>query len=115
MARPTVSLGYAGKNDRLLEEFGLGAFVQPMDAFDVDLLLAQMAEIQAQPGLEVVMKDVVRRYEDDLAGQFRHLSNSGPRARSDEPHVAASTATPSKAPPMTSVSQWVPCTAAPAP
>lgn len=74
VARPIVSLSYAGKNDRLLEDFGLGAFVQPMDALDVDLLLAQMAEAQAQPGLEVVMKDVVRRYEDDLAGQFRYLS-----------------------------------------
>lgn len=74
VARPVVSLGYAGKNDRLLEEFGLGAFVQPMDELDVDLLLAQLAEVQSQPGLELVMKEVLRRYEDDLAGQFRHLS-----------------------------------------
>ena len=41
LARPTVSLGYARKNDVLLAEMGLGAFCQHVEAIDLDLLKTQ--------------------------------------------------------------------------
>jgi polysaccharide pyruvyl transferase WcaK-like protein len=76
LTRPTVSLSYAGKSARLLQEFGLGEFVQPMESFDVDLLLQQIdRSVEQQPSLELVMKGVLRRYEDDLADQFRQLGD----------------------------------------
>ena len=39
--RPTVSLGYAGKNERLLTEFGQPGRAQPMESFDLDTHLDQ--------------------------------------------------------------------------
>ena len=75
VARPTISLGYAEKNEHLMREFGLAGFVQGIDTFDVDRLAAQIAEApQAHPSVEAQMKETLRRYEDDLADQFRRLS-----------------------------------------
>jgi polysaccharide pyruvyl transferase WcaK-like protein len=74
VARPTVSLSYAGKSDRLLEEFGLGSYAQPIESFDVDLLLEQLDRCRDEaPRLEVTAKEVLQRYEADLARQHRHL------------------------------------------
>ena len=33
LGKPTVSLGYADKNERLMNEFGLGEFSQPVETF----------------------------------------------------------------------------------
>lgn len=45
--RPAISLGYAAKNVALLEEFGLGAFCHDIETFDLDAVLAQVAELAA--------------------------------------------------------------------
>ncbi len=75
MRRPTVSLGYADKNERLLAEFGLGGFDQPVESFDVDLLVSQMAEVRRrQPSVEPVMVSALHRYDQELEDQFRRLS-----------------------------------------
>lgn len=75
MGRPTVSLGYAGKNARLLAEFGLEGFDQPMEAFDVDRLVAQVDELgQEQRAAEIAIKDTLRRYDEQLDEQFARLS-----------------------------------------
>lgn len=41
LARPTISLSYAEKNDAVLAEMGLGAYCQHVESFDVDLLKQQ--------------------------------------------------------------------------
>jgi polysaccharide pyruvyl transferase WcaK-like protein len=66
LTKPVVSLGYAGKNGRLLEAFGLGGFDQPLESFDVDLLLEQVEEVRrVHVGVEVQMKEVLRRLETE--------------------------------------------------
>jgi polysaccharide pyruvyl transferase WcaK-like protein len=45
MGKPTVSIGYAEKNDALLREVGLGEFCQHVERLDVDLLKAQAARL----------------------------------------------------------------------
>ena len=74
--RPTVSLGYAGKNERLLTEFGQGGRAQPMESFDVDLLLDQVRRArESGPEVDVLAKETLDRYDDALAQQFRQLSS----------------------------------------
>jgi polysaccharide pyruvyl transferase WcaK-like protein len=41
MGKPTISLGYARKNDVLMDCVGLGAYCQHIESFDVDLLIRQ--------------------------------------------------------------------------
>ena len=75
MGRPTVSLGYAGKNARLLAEFGLEGFDQPMESFDLDQLVAQVAELgRGQGAAEIAIKETLRRYDEQLEEQFARLS-----------------------------------------
>ncbi|HET7762054.1 MAG TPA: polysaccharide pyruvyl transferase family protein [Phycicoccus sp.] len=47
-ARPVVSLGYAGKNRVLLEQFGLVGFDQPIDDVDVDRLVADVEDLASR-------------------------------------------------------------------
>src|SRR5262249_39800526 len=41
LGRPTISIGYADKNDALLADMGLGDFCQHIESLDVDLLIKQ--------------------------------------------------------------------------
>jgi polysaccharide pyruvyl transferase WcaK-like protein len=43
---PAVSLGYADKNDQLLDAFGLGEYCQHIETFAVDLVLQHVDAIQ---------------------------------------------------------------------
>ncbi len=43
--RPVISLGYASKNDRLMEEFGLGEFCAHIDNFDPDEVVARLSRL----------------------------------------------------------------------
>jgi polysaccharide pyruvyl transferase WcaK-like protein len=45
MGKPTISLGYAKKNDVLMESVGFGAYCQHVDHLDVDMLIAQFEEL----------------------------------------------------------------------
>ncbi len=75
MRRPTVSLAYAGKNARLLAEFGLEGFDQPMESFDAELLAGQLAEVRRRgSSVEPVMARALSRFDQDLQDQFRRLS-----------------------------------------
>ena len=89
--RPTVSLGYAGKNARLLAEFGLEGFDQPMDAFDVDRLVEQVREV-GRLASHTAMEEANRRYDDELDRQFRRLSaellGGSPAVRPEAPTSA---------------------------
>jgi polysaccharide pyruvyl transferase WcaK-like protein len=85
LSKPTISLGYAGKQAHLLDKFGLGAFDHPIDDFEVDAVVAQIAELQhGKASLEVAMKDTLRRFDEELNEQFDQLS-----AQFLDPHVGA--------------------------
>ncbi|MGH6944337.1 MAG: polysaccharide pyruvyl transferase family protein [Geminicoccaceae bacterium] len=43
--KPTVSIGYAQKNDVLMAEMGLGRFCQHIERLDLDLLIEQFTEL----------------------------------------------------------------------
>jgi polysaccharide pyruvyl transferase WcaK-like protein len=74
LARPTVSLSYARKNDVLMAEMGLGGYCQHVERFDVDLLMKQFAELAANRAkLESAMREMNGLYLDRLALQERVL------------------------------------------
>jgi polysaccharide pyruvyl transferase WcaK-like protein len=67
MVKPTISLGYADKNDDVMAEFGLGAFCQSMESFDLDRLLGQIKGVEGlHPSLEGRMKETLQHFEDEL-------------------------------------------------
>lgn len=75
LGKPTVSLGYADKNEHLMTEFGLGDFSQPVEAFDVDLLLRQIEEVRTrQRSVRALMEDTGDRYRTELDQHLEHLS-----------------------------------------
>jgi polysaccharide pyruvyl transferase WcaK-like protein len=90
--RPVVSLGYAGKNADLLERFGLTGFDQPIDAFDVDRLLADVERLVATRdavtrAIDAALVDVERDAREHLTAVSSAVLGSGrpagtPRARS---------------------------------
>jgi polysaccharide pyruvyl transferase WcaK-like protein len=47
MRKPTISIGYASKNDALLAEMGLSAFCQHIEDFDVGRLEAQITRLMS--------------------------------------------------------------------
>lgn len=48
MGRPSISLGYAGKNAELQREFGLAEFCQEVETFDLDTLKTQTTAMLAR-------------------------------------------------------------------
>lgn len=74
LGRPTISLGYARKNDVLMEEMGLGALCQHVERFDVESLIDQFATlVLSREDCRRRIIDRVRQFEDDLARQDAHL------------------------------------------
>lgn len=76
VGRPTVSLGYAVKNDHLLEMFGLGAYCQPMDAFDVDRAISDIDD--AKRNAQQIQSEIARTvqsFRQGLASQMNDLSH----------------------------------------
>jgi polysaccharide pyruvyl transferase WcaK-like protein len=47
LGRPTLSIGYAKKNEVLLREMGLGDFSQNIEELDVDILIEQFRRLAA--------------------------------------------------------------------
>jgi polysaccharide pyruvyl transferase WcaK-like protein len=47
VGKPTISLGYAAKNDVLMAEMGLGDYCQHVERFDVKALIAQFCRLVA--------------------------------------------------------------------
>jgi len=58
VGKPTISLGYARKNDVLMEEMGLGAFCHNVERFHVDALIQQFNELIEKRGTyrEIITK-----------------------------------------------------------
>ncbi|WP_207482600.1 polysaccharide pyruvyl transferase family protein [Arenibaculum pallidiluteum] len=97
LGRPTVSIGYARKNDALLAEMGLQAFCQDIESLDVGLLQAQVTDLIAdRQALARTIAETCRRYERLLAEQdallARLLPGAAPRALGTGPAGAAAMA-----------------------
>ena len=74
MARPVVSLSYAPKNRELQAKFGLHDLDQPIEAFDVDLLLEQVERASGLPSqATVAMRTTADGYREALTAQFDEI------------------------------------------
>lgn len=76
-AKPTISLGYASKNDVLMASFGLGDFCQSLGSLDIERLIEQFLQLQARRG-EVVggMRAQAAANAHQLEEQFAFLSRT---------------------------------------
>ena len=76
LGRPTLSIGYADKNDVLLAEMGLGEFCQHIEKLDVDLLTEQFQKLAAgRKVYERTMRQTNARFRDTLLHQDALLLN----------------------------------------
>ncbi len=74
--RPTISVGYARKNDVLLADMGLGSFCQHIEELDADLLIEQFIALVAERQKhEQRIARIVRAYERQLASQDAFLGS----------------------------------------
>src|SRR5690606_291241 len=75
MCKPTISIGYAEKNDALLREVGLAEFCQHVEGLDLDLLKAQTARLIADRAIfERTLHDALVRFQARLREQERLLA-----------------------------------------
>jgi polysaccharide pyruvyl transferase WcaK-like protein len=77
LSKPTISIGYAVKNDVLMTEMGLADYCQQIREFDVDVLIKQFTELEGK-GTEVrrAMDDQNAAAALELDGQFAVLSET---------------------------------------
>jgi polysaccharide pyruvyl transferase WcaK-like protein len=76
LGRPTISIGYANKNDALLTEMGLGDFCQYIESLDVDLLIRQFITLaDKREEHEQRIREVNRAYQQRLAHQDALLAS----------------------------------------
>ncbi len=70
MGKPTISIGYAEKNDILLAEMGLGEFCQHIERLDVELLKTQTIRLLSdRAALEPRICEVRAHFESKLREQ----------------------------------------------
>lgn len=70
MSKPTISIGYAEKNDALLREVGLADFCQHVEHLDLELLQAQIARLIADRAtFESKLRDALTRIQTRLREQ----------------------------------------------
>jgi polysaccharide pyruvyl transferase WcaK-like protein len=70
MGKPTISIGYAEKNDALLAEMGLADYCQSIERLDVAVLEAQTLRlISDRPALEDRIQRAGARFESSLREQ----------------------------------------------
>lgn len=76
LGRPTISVGYADKNDVLLADMGLGDFCQHIEKLDVDLLIQQfLALVGDRRRHERRIGETVRLYQQQLSDQEALLAS----------------------------------------
>lgn len=68
--RPTLTLGYAGKNQQLLAAHGLGAYAQPIGDFDVETLVTQVEGLATRTGVEDRINEELVTARAALSRQF---------------------------------------------
>ena len=87
-----ISLSYAGKNDQLLEAFGLGEYCQSIEDFDVDRVLAH---IEAVRGNHAAIVDELGRRVAATRDEVRELRTGKlAGAANDTPESGHSTTRP---------------------
>ncbi|MFI9451047.1 polysaccharide pyruvyl transferase family protein [Amycolatopsis sp. NPDC052450] len=84
LTKPTLSVGYARKNDVLMTTMGLGEFCQSAKEIDFDALVRQFAELESRAGelTEIVAKrgaEQTRLLEEQFAGLSAALLPMGVR------------------------------------
>jgi polysaccharide pyruvyl transferase WcaK-like protein len=67
LAKPTISLSYAAKNDVLMADMGVGEFCQHIERFELDLLTGQFSRLLA------AREDVAQRIRTTAARYQRQL------------------------------------------
>jgi polysaccharide pyruvyl transferase WcaK-like protein len=76
LGRPTISIGYADKNDALLADMGLGDFCQHIEGLDVDLLIKQFITLaDKREEYEERIWEANRAYQQRLAQQDALLAS----------------------------------------
>jgi len=72
---PTLSIGYAAKNDVLMDAMGLGEFCQQARSLDVDRLIEQFTELEARSAqLRATLAERNQAMAQRLEHQFDTLS-----------------------------------------
>jgi polysaccharide pyruvyl transferase WcaK-like protein len=76
LAKPTVSIGYAEKNDVLMAEMGLGSFCQHVERLDLRRLTEQFTELAAnRRNYERSVRDTNLLYQERLEQQDSRLES----------------------------------------
>jgi polysaccharide pyruvyl transferase WcaK-like protein len=78
LGKPTVSIGYAEKNDVLMAEMGLGSFCQHVERLNVDLLIEQFTQLVADrerherriEAVNLAYRERLERQDSILASRF---------------------------------------------
>jgi polysaccharide pyruvyl transferase WcaK-like protein len=83
LAKPTISIGYAAKNDVLLTGMGLAGFCQSIRSLDVDRLIEQLTELDRHRDelgrtLEERSGAAGRRLDQQFVSLSAMLTSSGP-------------------------------------
>jgi polysaccharide pyruvyl transferase WcaK-like protein len=74
LEKPVVSLGYAEKNDVLMNEIGLAGYCQHIERFNVDRLIAQFRElVQDRQRFRQCIRSKNEQYRENLRRQFAHI------------------------------------------
>lgn len=74
MGKPTISLGYARKNDVLMAEMGLDAYCQHVEKFSVDMLINQFARLlEDRHRCEQAIRSRTIEFAQQLEQQERYL------------------------------------------
>lgn len=77
LAKPTVSLSYSAKNDRIMAEMGLGDYTQDARHVDVDRLISQFTEVgKVADEIRPPMAERAAAKATRLTRQFEVLSNA---------------------------------------
>jgi len=81
LGKPTVSIGYAEKNDALMAEMGVGRFCQHIERLDLDLLKEQFTQLvanreryeQSLRNANLALRERLDRQDSLLASDFLQL------------------------------------------
>jgi polysaccharide pyruvyl transferase WcaK-like protein len=75
LGKPTVSISYSAKSDRIMGEMGLGEFTQDARSVDVDLLVEQLATVERQAGwIRPMLAERAAARAAELADQYAVLT-----------------------------------------
>jgi polysaccharide pyruvyl transferase WcaK-like protein len=75
LCKPTIAISYSAKHDALMADMGVPEFSRPVSGLDVDLLIQQFTDLEAQSAqLRQTLTASNTTNEQLLGGQFAELS-----------------------------------------